>query len=244
MKVRRPLQSPLPGSGLNRRCVFAKELDTPYTNRDPTALSGRSGHPTASPATEGGKFRSAFTLFEVLLVMAVMVMILSLGWPVVERYHSEYRLRQGGLLIQSRLSAARVHAIDTGVPYEFRYEPGGQRFLVLPHDLQAVQAQHVPGSHGPAKVAGKLPSPQAHFDAGALGASGGQQIPAEWLTGIAAAADFSTATWSAPILFYPDGTAAHATLTIIDKKSQSVTISVRPLTGAVSVSKIARGTHR
>jgi prepilin-type N-terminal cleavage/methylation domain-containing protein len=188
--------------------------------------------------------RRGFTLFEVLLVMAVMVMILSLGWPVVERYHSEYRLRQGGLLIQSRLSSARVHAIDTGVPYEFRYEPGGQRFLVLPHDLQALQAQQVPGSHGPAKVAGKLPSPQAHFDANAPGATGGQSISAEWLTGIAAAAEFADATWSAPILFYPDGTSAHATLHIIDKKSQSVTVSVRPLTGAVSVSKITRGTSR
>lgn len=187
--------------------------------------------------------RRAFTMFEVLLVMAVVVMILGLAWPVLDRYRSEYRLRQGGLLIQSRLSSARVHAIDTGVPYEFRYEPGGQKFLVLPHDEQALHAQQVAGSHGPAKIAGRLPSPQAQFDATAPGASGGQQIPGDWLTGIAAASEFSGATWSAPILFYPDGTAAHATLTIRDKKSQSVTVSVRPLTGAVSVSKIVRGAH-
>ena len=167
-----------------------------------------------------------------------MVMILSLGWPVVDRLHSEYRLRQGGQLVQSRLAAARVHAIDTGLPYEFRYEPGGQRFLVLPHDPQALHAQQVPGAHGPAKIGGKLPSPQAHFDAAA---GGGQEIPGDWLTGIAAAAEFTGASWSAPILFYPDGTATHATLTIRDKKSQSVTVSVRPLTGAVSVSKITRG---
>jgi prepilin-type N-terminal cleavage/methylation domain-containing protein len=186
--------------------------------------------------------RRAFTMFEMLLVMAVMVMILSLAWPVVDRYLSEYRLRQGGLLIQSRLAAARVHAIDTGVPYEFRYEPGGQRFLVLPHDRQALLAQHVPGAHGPAKIAGKLPSAQAHFDATSAGA--GQSIPGDWLNGIAAAGEFTDATWSAPILFYPDGTAAHASLTIQDKKSQSVTVSVRHLTGAVSVSKIARGASR
>src|SRR5258708_38988994 len=70
--------------------------------RDPTALTGRSGHPVTTWDHEpNDDRRRGFTLFEVLLVMAVMVMILGLGWPVVERYHSEYRLRQGGLLIQS-----------------------------------------------------------------------------------------------------------------------------------------------
>jgi hypothetical protein len=45
-------------------------------------------------------------------------------------------------------------------------------------------------------------------------------------------------------VFYPDGTAANVVLTIRDKKSQSVTVSVRPLTGAVTVSKIVRGASR
>jgi prepilin-type N-terminal cleavage/methylation domain-containing protein len=192
-----------------------------------------------------GHHRSGFTLFEILLVLAVMVMILGLAWPVLEKYRGEYRLRQGGLLIQSRLAAARVHAIDTGVPYEFRYEPGGQRFLVLPHDWQALHSQSVPGAHGPSKIAGKLPSAQAEFDPPGPGAAAVQQISADWLTGIAAAAEFTDATWSAPILFYPDGTAARSTVTIRDKKSHTVTVtvSVRPLTGAVTVSKITRGTH-
>jgi prepilin-type N-terminal cleavage/methylation domain-containing protein len=186
--------------------------------------------------------RRGFTIFEMLLVLAVIVMILGLAWPMLERFHSEYRLRQGGQLVQSKLAAARVHAIDTGYPYEFRYEPGGQRFLVLPHDRQALFAQQNPGTHGPARIAGKLPAPQAEFDSTVAGA--GQTIPAEWLTGIAAADGYAGASWSSPILFYPDGTAAQASLTIRDKKSQHITVSVRPLTGAVSVSKIERGGQR
>jgi hypothetical protein len=158
---------------------------------------------------------------------------------VLEKYQSQYRLRQGGQLVQSRLSAARVHSIDSGFVYQFRYEPGGQRFLVLPYDQQALAAQPVAGKRGPTKIAGKLPSAKAKFDSGGGGA---QQVPGDWLSGIAAAGEFSGANWSAPILFYPDGTASPATLTIGDKKSQIVTISVRPLTGAIAVSKIERGT--
>jgi Tfp pilus assembly protein FimT len=183
--------------------------------------------------------RAAFTIFELLIVLGVLVLILGLSWPVLENYQSQYRLRQGGQLVQTRLSAARVASIDTGFVYQFRYEPGGQRFVVLPFDQQALLAQPVAGKAGPRKIAGKLPSAKAKFGSSAVG---GQQVPGEWLTGIAAAGEFSGVSWSAPILFYPDGSASAATLAIGDKKSHIVSISVRPLTGAISVSKIEKGT--
>jgi len=182
--------------------------------------------------------RQAFTIFEILIVLGVLVVVLSLSWPVLDKFQSQYRLRQGGQLVQTRLSAARVHSIDSGFVYQFRYEPGGQRFLVLPFDQQALLAQPVAGKRGPTKIAGKLPSAKAKFNS----SGGGQQVPGEWLSGIAAAGEFSGASWSPPILFYPDGTATPATIMIGDHKSQVVTISVRPLTGAVTVSKIERGT--
>src|SRR5579863_8485904 len=222
-------------------CVKRFRADAPgvriASRRDIYRLYATSNAGASSPKGLDTPYpaRRGFTIFEILLVLAVMVMILGLAWPVLDKYRAEFRLRQGGLLIQSRLAAARVHAIDTGVPYAFRYEPGGQRFLVLPYDVQTLHSQSVPGTHGPAKIAGKLPSAQAEFDS--TGATGGQSISADWLAGIAAASQFTDATWSAPILFYPDGTAARGAVTIRDKKSQSVTVSVRPLTAAVTVSK-------
>lgn len=163
---------------------------------------------------------------------------MAVSWPALDTIHAQYRLRQAGQLVQVRMSAARVHAIDSGVPHQFRFEPGGQRFLVLPYDQQALAAQ--PGAGHTLKVTGKLPSTRAQF-AATGGQGSGQPLPGGSLTGIANAADFGDAGWSAPILFFPDGTAMAATVVIRDKKSQMVTVSVRGLTGSVSVSKIERG---
>lgn len=206
--------------------------------------------------------RGGFTLFEILLVLVVLVTVLSLTWPVLDKIHSQYRLRQGGQLVQVRLAAARVQAINSGLVYQFRYEPGGQRFVVLPFDQQALSAQPAPGTHGPRKLAGKLPSARARFEAphaaagmtgagagatgagstsAAAGVNSAQSLPAAWLAGIPDVDQFTDAAWSQPILFYPDGSASQSLLTIRDGKSDYVTVSVRSLTGSISVSKIERG---
>jgi hypothetical protein len=183
--------------------------------------------------------RAGYTIFEILMVLAVLVLILSLAWPTIESFQSEYRVRQGGQLVQARLAAARVHAVESGLTYQFRFEPGGQRFLVLPVDQQALLAPAQ--GRRPKKLAGILPSDKAMFDPSSTGSAGGQQIPGEWLAGIPDADKFGGATWSAPAYFYADGTASAVRLVIRDKKSHMVTVSVRPLTGSVSVSKVERG---
>src|SRR5204862_8120765 len=85
--------------------------------------------------------RRAFTIFEIWLVLAVMVMIVGLLWPAIENLNTEYSLRQAGQLVQARMAGARVPAIDLGAPYQFRYEPGGRRFLVIPYDQQLLASQ-------------------------------------------------------------------------------------------------------
>lgn len=187
--------------------------------------------------------RGAFTIFEMILVLAVLVTILGVLWPALENLHTEYRLRQGGALVQARMAGARVHAIDRGVPYQFRYEPGGQRFLVLPYDQQLLSGQTQAGGSGrkPPRVAGALPSARASFDSTGTGALAGTPVPAEWLDGLPDAANFTGVGWSAPILFYPDGSAGAARIVIRDKKSRMVVVSVRAFTGSISVSKIENG---
>jgi Tfp pilus assembly protein FimT len=176
-----------------------------------------------------------------LVILAILVTIVGFAWPALEYLHSQYRLRQGGQLVQVRLAGARVHAIDTGFVYQFRFEPGGQKFLVLPYDSQALAGQSNAQTRRIPKIAGRLPSPNAQFDSGSTGATSAQPVPGEWLTGISDAGQYAGVNWSAPILFYPDGTATAAQLVIRDKKSQVVTVSIRALTGGVSVSKIQKG---
>jgi len=180
----------------------------------------------------------------VLMVLAVLVMIVGLLWPALENLHAEYSLRQAGQLVQARMAGARVHAIDLGAPYQFRYEPGGRHFLVVPYDRQLLTSQSTGGTTKTPRVAGILPSARAAFDLTGAAATGGVPVAAEWLTGFANADEFVSVNWSAPVVFHPDGTASMARVVIRDNKSRFVTVSVRPLTGGVSVSKIENGgTH-
>ena len=98
------------------------------------------------------------------------------------------------------------------------------------------------GHHGVPHSTGTLPSHRAHFEASS-GVPGMAAGSAPVSTGAAPAAigDGAGTGWSHPILFFPDGTASQGVVTITDGKGLKVTVSVRPLTGAVTVSQITRG---
>jgi hypothetical protein len=73
--------------------------------------------------------RRGFTLFD-----------LSIAWPSVNWMYRRQRLEQGAELVRARLGSARVNAVETGLVYQFRFEPGGRRFLILPYDAEALEA--------------------------------------------------------------------------------------------------------
>jgi prepilin-type N-terminal cleavage/methylation domain-containing protein len=214
----------------------------------------RARRPRSRPES-GLRAPRGFTLFELLVVVAILATVVAVSWPALDRFYLEYRVRQAGQLVQARLAGARVHAIDTGYDYQFRFEPDGQRFLVLPYDSQALAALQTASSPTTAtagtsptvripRIAGVLPSTTAHFDSTSAGGSAPQQIPAEWLAGLADADKFSGVNWSAPLVFHADGSATTAQVIIRDKKSRFVIVSVRAMTGGVTVSAIENGGTR
>ena len=68
-------------------------------------------------------------------------------------------------------------------------------------------------------------------------------ISDDFLMGLPGSLELSSVSWSQPILFYPDGTAVSAAFNVVDTKKQFVRISVRELTGAVSVDQIRQETR-
>src|SRR6476646_10768141 len=101
------------------------------------AIRKLTGHEAGAPRSAIGiRARPGYTLFELLVVVAILATAVALTWPALERFYLEHRVRQAGQLVQARLAGARVHAVDTGFDYQFRFEPDGQRFLVLPYDSQ------------------------------------------------------------------------------------------------------------
>jgi hypothetical protein len=60
-------------------------------------------------------------------------------------------------------------------------------------------------------------------------------IPDDLLAGIPSEADFVGALWSPPTLFHPDGTATDFEVAIVGDKKEQVRLTLRALTGAVTV---------
>lgn len=196
--------------------------------------------------------RRGFTLFEVLVVLSLLVLVVSLVWPPVSRMLARQELRQGAERVGTRLSAARVHAIETGLTYQFRFEPGGRRFMVVPFDQEystsSTQAAPGLGSVGgvdpnagggrrATRTVGMLPA-SIKFEGGELLTEKGSGVPDEWLSGLPDSADYQGALWSGPVLFYPDGTATTVSLMVQNKKHDALQIDVRGLTGGVKVTRV------
>ena len=179
--------------------------------------------------------RGGFTLFEMIVVLAVMAGALAMSWPAMARMYAHHRIRQSADLVQVRLMSARVHAVDTGLTYQFRFEPGGQRFIVVPFELDPSVAGG--GQQTVMKHSGRLPA-AVHFDGNSSGNSGGQQVPDELLAGLPDLENYTGVSWSPPILFFTDGTAMPVELKLRDTKNQAMRIAVRAMTGGVTISGV------
>lgn len=97
--------------------------------RKPTQLNPVSG------TTElGGNYshQPAYTLTELIIVLSIIVAILAFAWPSLRGGYAKRSLRYAAKYLRAELAEARLQAIRTGIPWEFRFEPGGNRFLVIP----------------------------------------------------------------------------------------------------------------
>jgi prepilin-type N-terminal cleavage/methylation domain-containing protein len=205
--------------------------------------------------------RRGYTLLELLLVLAILVIVASAVTPVVVARMSEYRLKQAAEMTRIALSATRIHAIDASSSCQFRFEPGGRRYLSVPTDGDAVSAPN--GSQQPSGGTGKRTGVESgqlpedlSFQIVATPVPGNPAAPAAvmpatpandsaWSSAIAKipnAPDYTSAVWSPPIVFRSDGTAVESALDIVDKHGDGYHITVRELTGEVTVTRLTTGT--
>ncbi|WP_298864312.1 prepilin-type N-terminal cleavage/methylation domain-containing protein [uncultured Gimesia sp.] len=185
--------------------------------------------------------RAAFTLFEMLIVLGLLLVLVSVVWPAVLRISAGNRLRQSMQDVNSAFAAARIRAIEDGINYQVFLEPGGNHYLVVPVDrgilgleTDASDSQQ-PSLREP--VISQELSEEFQFSKEFSATVQEAAVPFEWLAKLPNAKEWNWMESSFPITFYPDGTAAFDLKHKILKEDRQVAgIHLRGLTGSTTIS--------
>jgi prepilin-type N-terminal cleavage/methylation domain-containing protein len=76
--------------------------------------------------------RQAFTILEIILVMAILVIIAGVTYPTLNVMYNQYKVSASCDTVRAALATARGRAIEDGVPYRFAYVPGMSNYRVAP----------------------------------------------------------------------------------------------------------------
>src|SRR5262249_27782851 len=76
--------------------------------------------------------RSGFTLLEVLLVMAILVILMAVSFPSMMAMYGDSKVRGAADEVVGAWAEARARAIDDGIAYRFAVMPGKERYRIAP----------------------------------------------------------------------------------------------------------------
>jgi prepilin-type N-terminal cleavage/methylation domain-containing protein len=196
-----------------------------------------------------GKLRTAFTLIELLLVLALLVLVAGLTWPALRGPLARQRLVSAAKNVRTELAKGRLAAMRAGELYEGRYTPDGTRLLIRPHHVPDLMEQATANnqdrgsalnmalSEVEAPPTDQLPSLETWLPEGThfVGGYAEEAVETSLATGASEPFADDESNWSGPIWFYPDGTTSDAQLKLANDNGLELDLSLRGLTGAVDV---------
>ena len=203
--------------------------------------------PASPPPNPLVRHRAGFTFVEMLLVLALLLIAAGLVFPPVLRLMADQPLKEAVERARSQLTTVRLKALDTGVAWQFRFEPGGRHYLWMPQEPLAsttspansvatsVTATRASTETNSGPQSSELPQ-KVFFAADANGISFGvEHLSPETLAGLPNAYALGQVSWSTPVVFQPDGSAIDVELAVLDARDRQMRLGVRGLTGGVTV---------
>jgi type II secretory pathway pseudopilin PulG len=172
----------------------------------------------------------AFTLFEVLLVLILLVIIGSLIMPLFESGFASVRLRRATDQLLASWSETRGRAIETGQIQQFRYRPDSGNYRSEPWYPEEI----APTIEEPTEPVENVALPQevvfAEGDVATFDPELGSQATSMVQGG--------SGEWSSPILFFPDGSTSSATVLLRNDRRVFQRATLRALTGTGRASEL------
>jgi prepilin-type N-terminal cleavage/methylation domain-containing protein len=170
--------------------------------------------------------RRGFTLLEVTLVLALIVILGAMAWPSIEVMYGGMRLTAAADQIRARWADARTQAIEEGRPYRFGIQLDG-RFRIAPDTPQE-------WGGGGLDIASDSDTPPLVIE---------ESLP----TGVNFAEDTGrdstdSGDWLTVVRFLPEGNADRDVAIVFESPGvHSVVLRVRGLTGTVSMETLPAG---
>lgn len=210
-------------------------------------------------------FRSGYTLVELLIVMAILVLIASLSWPSLRRSLEKSRLESAARDVQQELNRARTNAIKTGTGVELVYTEGSHDYSIRPvregwrsltptafsdpGSTSQLSATSLPDDREPKPLmTGRelaLPASISFANTPSGQGTGGTNVESELsaarLTDAGADVDSRIQppdVAKESVTFQPNGQCLDATIELVSVSGYSITVSVRGTTGVASVSTV------
>jgi Tfp pilus assembly protein FimT len=191
------------------------------------------------------------TLLEILLTLCLLFILASLTWPALGRPMASQRLRDSADQIRAEWVRARVKAMSSGEVHVFHFAPEADAYSIEAYadeddaisgtgvDPVADAVEDGEEVSGSRSLHHRLPE-KVRFAAGQAAAASNAQ-PAGFGT---PSADTRASTADRRVFFYADGTCSDAQLSLVNEYGQTIALSLRGLTGVVTVGEVRSGEAR
>jgi hypothetical protein len=190
-----------------------------------------------------------------LILVALVALVASLSWPSLRRLSQKRELLESARQIRVELLRTRLDAIQSGAPRQFRYQLGTGLFestTFQPTAFAAGEEDWAGTAELPAEsvqepaAVGSVPEELDPGDGLPLGVVFVDPAASESESALDAAelaetelSDVAEASWSAPVIFYPNGRALNARLRLTNGV-YVVDVTLRGLTGTARIGQVRR----
>jgi len=172
--------------------------------------------------------RPAFTLLELLLVMAILIILLSVAYPSIEGMYGHVRVTAAVDQVRAVWAEARARAIDDGQAYRFAVMPDTNRYRVAPDSPDFWDG----GDGGGGSSSGDNSAPPYVVE---------DALKEGIVFKLGPGMDAGSGAWTKVATFQADGTSdTDAEVQFHSEWSRPIALRVRSLTGAVTTRTLPR----
>lgn len=177
--------------------------------------------------------RRGESLAEMVVVMSVIVGMASMSWPTIRNSMSKSQLQSAAKQVSADLSKARLTAIQTGVPQEFRFQMDQNAYEISPRLISTLNAAKSASQERAETATESEEAEVTHKElADGLKFTMGKRSEEKQEETLLASVDTE---WSRPIVFFPNGRASQAAFELEGDQGLRVEIRLNAMTGATKL---------